>query len=86
MSPTRRPKTISSKYTGKWVAFEKGQLIGAADTIAELRALMSDVGHRLIVRVGEVPPRRKYIGGSSIRRTESQHGTMLKTSSTTRLP
>ena len=63
---------ILTKYSGKYVAFERGQIVGAADTLEGLRAFMSDVDHRIILRVGEAPPKKKkYLGGSSIRRAKS---------------
>jgi hypothetical protein len=62
---------IPTKHSGKYVAFERGQIVGAADTMEGLRAFMSDVDHRIILRVGEAPPKKKYLGGSSIRRAKS---------------
>jgi len=63
---------LSAKYLGRYVAFEKGRIIGAADTLDALTPLMSDVDHRIVVRVGEDrPTRRTYLGGSSLRRTAS---------------
>ena len=60
---------LSAKYVGRYVAFEKGRLVGAADTIDGLSRFMSDVDHRIVVRVGEDRPRRTYLGGSSLRTT-----------------
>jgi len=62
---------LSAKYLGRYVAFEKGRLVGAADTLDALTPFMGDVDHRIVLKVGEDRPRRKYLGGSSLRRTTS---------------
>ena len=62
---------LSAKYLGKYVAFEKGRIVGVADTLDAFSPLMSDVDHRMVVRVGEDRPRRRYLGGSSLRRTRT---------------
>jgi hypothetical protein len=62
---------VATGYSGKYIAIERGKIVGAADTLEGLRAFMSDVDHRIILRVAGAPPRMKYLGGSSLRRTKS---------------
>jgi hypothetical protein len=74
---------IRTKYAGKYVAFERGRIVGTADTLEGLRAFVSDVDHRIILRVGEATPKKKYLGGSSIRRAKSKLGNTCTTNSNT---
>jgi len=62
---------ILTRHKGKWIAIEKGRIVDAADNMDLLKKSLGDVDHRIVLKVGEVRPMKKYIGGSSIRRIES---------------
>ncbi len=62
---------ILTKYRGKWIAIEKGRVVNAAESLDQLKRSLGDVDHRIILKVGEARPMKKYLGGSSLRRIES---------------
>jgi len=62
---------ILTDHRGKWIAIERGRIVAAADSIDGLKKSLGDVDHRIILKTGIGRPRKKYIGGSSLRRAES---------------
>lgn len=54
---------ILTKYQGKWIAIEKGRVVNAAESLDQLKRSLGDVDHRIILKVGEARPMKKYLGG-----------------------
>jgi len=59
-------KELVEKHGGRWVAIEKGMVVSIADSLGELRGRLGTANHRIVLRIGEIAPKKKYLGGSSL--------------------
>jgi hypothetical protein len=52
-------RDLEQKYAGKYVVIAHGVLQGVGDTLEQVAGLATEARHRLVFRVGEVPPKRR---------------------------
>jgi len=50
---------LEREYQGKYVVIAHGALQGVGETVEQVASLAPEARHRLVFRVGEVPPKRR---------------------------
>ena len=68
------------RQQGRYVVVAHGKLQGVGDSIESLQSLAPDAHHRLVFKVGELPPRRKKLGWRVRRKQRNPFAGIAKTS------